>query len=104
MECLMSGTKTLKVGTVDDCCKSEKLPYQTVNAKCCDVSTSEFSFHNIVVPIRDFVFMPILTFAEAYETYSVPFIDERQVFFPHFAHAPPIPGRQILIQICKYSI
>ena len=100
----MSGSKTLKVGAVDACCKSEKLPYQTVDAKCCDVSTSEFSFHNIVIPIRDFVFMPALAFAEAYETHSTPFITERENLISHFAHAPPIPGRQILIQICKYTI
>lgn len=104
MECLMSGTKTLQVGAVDDCCESQNLPYQTVDVKCCEVNTSEFSFHNIVVPIRDFDLIPAISFVEVFETYLEPFVTERHNFISHNAHAPPIPGRQILIQICKYSI
>lgn len=104
MECFMSGTKTVKVGPEDNCCKAEAAPLATLNAKCCDVEKSEITFHSYKVEPKDFVLVPLLSTFVQFETYLEPFLLTQQFLVGQFAHAPPLSGRAILTQICKYTL
>src|SRR5690606_33841043 len=104
MECFTSGTKTVKVVPEDSCCKTEAAPVAMVYAKCCDVEKSEVTFHSYKVEPTDFVLLPLLstfvTFAELPEL----FVFSKKWISTPFAHAPPLSSRDILIQICQYSL
>ncbi len=104
MECFMSGTKTVKVGVEDSCCKAESSPMAALNVKCCDIEKSELTFHNFKVEHEDFIPLPQLSYFVSFETYVEPFLSTKQFLVAQFAHAPPLSGRDILSQICKYSI
>ena len=104
MECLMSGTKTIKVGVEDSCCKAESSPVASLNAKCCDVEKSELTFHNFKVEHEDFVPIPFISYFISSETYVESFLSAKLFHVAQLAHAPPLSGRNILIQICKYTL
>ena len=104
MECFMAGTKTVKVGAEDSCCKAEATPTASLNAKCCDIEKAEVTFHSYKVEHADFVLVPLLSTFVHFETYLEPFLSNQQFFVGQFAHAPPLSGRAILTQICKYTL
>ncbi len=100
----MSGTKTVKVGSEDSCCKAEAAPIASLIAKCCDVEKSEVTFHSFKVEHKDFLLLPLLSTFVQFETYLEPFLSTQQFLVAQFAHAPPLSGRDILTQICKYTV
>lgn len=100
----MAGTKTAKVGTEDSCCKAEATPFASLNAKCCDIEKSEVAFHSYKVEPKDYVLVPLLSTFVHFETYLEPFLSTQRFLVAQFAHAPPLSGRAILTQICKYTL
>lgn len=100
----MAGTKTVKVGPEDGCCKADAAPLESLNVKCCDVEKSEVTFHSYKVEHTEFVLVPLLSTFVHFETYLEPFLSTQQFLVGQFAHAPPLSGRAILTQICKYIL
>ena len=104
MECFSSGTKTVKVIPEESCCKAEAVAIATVYAKCCDVEKSEVTFHSYKVEPTDFVLLPILSTFVTISKLPELFVSSKKWISTPFAHAPPLSGRDILIQICKYTL
>lgn len=104
MECFTSGTKTVKVVPEESCCKAEAIAISTVYAKCCDVEKSEVTFYSYKVELTDFDVLPVLASFVSVTKLPELFAYAKHWFTTAPTHAPPISGRNILIQICKYTI
>ena len=105
MECFSSGTTSVQVGEGDFCCKPETAPENSFQAKCCDFEKSTITFNNfktshdeVIVPL------PVIGFATAIAHYLNPYVSNRDFNISQFANAPPLSGRDILIQICRYIL
>jgi len=107
MECFSSGKDKIFLGENKFCCASEaQKEAHTLSPQCCDVSVSSATFHTYKPSQGQSVDFDISA--------AIPFgLPEglkfaQASFFQRFAishlKVPPIPGRHILIQLCKYSI
>ncbi len=106
MECFSSGTGKIFLGEKKSCCASETpASTETVAPRCCDVFSSSATFHTYKPSQEQDVEIEIAAAIPFTTQHSTPFAE---VFFQRFAQfhlkVPPVSGRDILINICKYTI
>lgn len=106
MECLSSGEQsvTMGEGESESCCEMNSPSQMSIQAECCTFQTGEVTFfslktlHEELIPVLFTVpIKQIFAFTERV-------IDNRIPNDENFKHGPPLSGRQMLIQISKYTL
>lgn len=104
MQCIYSGEQTVSMGNGDSCCEMTPATKTTVHAKCCNVHKGEFTFvsfktlHEDLIPaVFSMPVKQVFAFAERLTNNNKP-------EYSNFIHGPPLPGRLLLINICKHTL
>lgn len=105
MQCIYSGEQAVYMGSNQSCCDDmDATPERTMHPKCCDVQKADLSFysfktvHENLIPIlhalplkQDFTFAKWAN--TGLKNHFAPFIKD-----------PPLPGKKLLIGICKFTL
>jgi hypothetical protein len=104
MVCAGTGSQSVKVGAKADLCCDHGTPDRpVVQIDCCSSQTNDFVF----TAFRNFSDDLVQDFTAQFQKVEIPFISAPKrvkLSKANLINAPPIPGRALLIRICKYSL
>jgi hypothetical protein len=104
MVCYGHKNQSVRVGGETDlCCDHDALDRLVIQIDCCSSQTTDFVF----TAFRNITDELIQDFTAGFRNVVIPYISvpkRLKLSKANLINAPPLPGRAILIRICKYSL